>query len=161
MLRDIHTRLLAATCVLLAVTLLVVATASIGHTPALPNAATDDAMRPVLPPPLPALAALVETTSRPVFIATRREETGGRPLQLSAGGGQSDLILGRYRLVGVISSGGRSTLKLQLAGGGKAREIGVGDNLDGWTVERITTNYLDLLAGTTRERIPLTRQRRK
>lgn len=161
--RDLHTRLLVVVCTVLAAAVAVTASIPLDESPRpLPSAGpAGDAARAAPPLALPALAALAETTARPIFNASRRAEPQGTPVRLTPGAARSDLILGRYRLVGVIASGSRTTLKLQPVGGGKIREIGPGDTLDDWTVEAVTPEHLTLRSGANRERISLTPGRRR
>ncbi len=161
--RDLHTRLLVVVCAVLAAAVAITASLPLDLAQRLlPGAGpASDAARVAPPLALPALAALTETTTRPIFTASRRAEPQGTPVRLAPGAARSDLILGRYRLVGVIASGSRTTLKLQPVGGGKIREIGPGDTLDDWTVEAVTAQHLTLRSGANRERISLTPGRRR
>ena len=108
--------------------------------------------------PLPTLDALAETRSRPVFIATRREASAGTRI----GGAQRDgLILGRYRLTGVVITPTRRSVVVKQVRGGKATELRVGSKIDGWRVEEIAPEFMKLSSGALTETISLVSKRRK
>jgi len=85
------------------------------------------------PPPLAPLGPFVAyaaTIERPLFSPTRR------PASLAAAPGAA-AIEGRYRLQGLVIAGtARHALVTEIAGG-RTRELGEGDALEGWTVTRI------------------------
>jgi hypothetical protein len=96
-------------------------------------------------PPLESFRATVE---RPLFVATRSParaivETGG------------DLILGRYRLTGVVIARDRTTVLVRPATGGKVIRLEQGQELDGWKVTTISPDHIVLAAGGREQRIPL------
>ena len=108
--------------------------------------------------PLPALDTLAETRSRPVFIATRRESAAGTRI----GGAQQDgLILGRYRLMGVVITPTRRSVVVKPVRGGKTTELRVGSKIDGWRVEEIAPEFMKLSSGALTETISLVAKRRK
>ncbi len=105
--------------------------------------------RPVLPP----LDALRETRERPVFVATRRASLPGR--EGGAGNQRDGLILGRYRLMGVVITPQRRSVVVKPARGGKTTELRVGSKIDGWTVDQIAPEFMKLKSGGLTETISL------
>ena len=99
---------------------------------------------------LPPLESFKATVERPLFTATRAPPPL-RPAQ-DAGG---ELILGRYRLTGVMIAKEHTTVLLRPATGGKVIRLGKGQELDGWKVVTITPDQIVLAAGGKELRIPL------
>ena len=101
---------------------------------------------------LPGLESLSETRARPVFIATRRAaQTSPR----IGTGSQEGLILGRYRLRGVVITPNRRSVVVQPARGGKTTELRVGSKIDGWVVDEIAPEFMKLKSGGLVETISL------
>jgi hypothetical protein len=158
-----RTRLLVALCAALAVIIIV----ELG----LPVAADPDrvALRPVTSveaelaalnqskTALPALDALTETRERPVFVATRRVSPAGA----GADGRNDGIILGRYRLMGVVITPQRRTVVVKPARGGKTTELRVGSKIDGWTVDQIAPEFMKLTSSGRTETISLVPKRGK
>lgn len=99
---------------------------------------------------LPPLETFRATVERPLFTATRAPPQV-RPAQ-EAGG---ELILGRYRLTGVMIAKENTTVLLRPATGGKVIRLGRGQELDGWKVVSITADQIVLSSGGKEQRIPL------
>lgn len=99
---------------------------------------------------LPPLESFRTTVERPLFAATRAPPQV-RPAQ-EAGG---ELILGRYRLTGVMIAKEYTTVLLRPATGGKVIRLGKGQELDGWKVISITADQIVLSSGGKEQRIPL------
>jgi len=99
---------------------------------------------------LPPIETFRATVERPLFAATRA------PAQIrpahEAGG---ELILGRYRLTGVMIAKENTTVLLRPATGGKVIRLGRGQELDGWKVISITADQIVLSSGGKEQRIPL------
>ncbi len=98
---------------------------------------------------LPPLAEFSATRQRPLFTATRRPTPDADP-DTAAG-----LILGRYRLQGVVMAGARRLVLLTPDGGGQMLQLGEGSKLDHWTIESIAPELMTLRDGDRREVIPL------
>ena len=96
-------------------------------------------------PPLESFRATVE---RPLFVATR---SPARPT-VDTG---SELILGRYRLTGVVITRDRTTVLLRPATGGRVIRLEQGQELDGWKVTTISPDHIVLAAGGREQRTPL------
>lgn len=96
-------------------------------------------------PPLDSFRATVE---RPLFVATR---SPARPVEAAG----PDLILGRYRLTGVMIASERTTVLLRPATGGKVIRLEQGQELDGWKVVTITPDHIVLTTAGREQRIPL------
>lgn len=103
---------------------------------------------------LPALAAFAETTARPLFLATRtaapQREDGTGPVRAAG-----RLILGRYRLTGVVITPARRSVVLTPVRGGRSRELVRGQDIDGWTLEAVAPDSIVLRSGEVRETISL------
>jgi hypothetical protein len=84
-------------------------------------------------PPITSYAAIVE---RPLFAPSRRPVPGVSVIGPS--------IESRYRLVGIVSSGGKR--KAFIADGSRRSEIAEGDNLDGWTVKEVAQDRVLLIS---------------
>jgi hypothetical protein len=96
-----------------------------------------------------AYAALVQ---RPPFAANRRAIA-------SVEGGDENLILGRYRLSGVIVSPDRRLVILSTPGGA-SQSVAEGEQIDGWTVEEITASRVTLASDGRRQEISVESQDR-
>lgn len=91
--------------------------------------------RPAALPPLTHFAATIE---RPLFSPTRR------PPAATAARLSGAAIARRYRLQGIIVVGpAKRALLIDTVGGGRL-DIGKGEKIDGWTVERIEQDRLIL-----------------
>jgi len=99
---------------------------------------------------LPPLESFRATVERPLFSATRAPPPL-RPAQDNAG----ELILGRYRLTGVMIAKEHTTVLLRPATGGKVIRLARGQEIDGWKVSAITPDQIVLTAGGKELRIPL------
>jgi hypothetical protein len=97
---------------------------------------------------LPPLESLRATVERPLFVATRS------PARAAVETG-TDLVLGRYRLTGVMIARERTTVLLRPIGGGKVIRLVQGQELDGWKVVSITADHIVLAGGGREQRIPL------
>lgn len=93
----------------------------------------------------PSLDSLTELTQRPPFAASRRS--------LGAGTEDQSLILGRYRLSGVVVAPTRRTVILRGPEGSVS--VSEGEAIDGWTVETIGAHQIVLVSGTRRQEIPV------
>jgi hypothetical protein len=103
---------------------------------------------PQLPEPRPA-NAFAAVTERPLFTATRR------PVAITRPPADANLVLGKYRLTGVIVAPG---LRSMILAGGDGRSISVaeGTAIDGWTVREVTNARVVLENAGKREviRVP-------
>lgn len=103
------------------------------------------------PPQPPSLASLGETRKRPIFIATRRPAA----MNPDVSSDSERLILGRYRLMGVVITPSRRTVVVKPARGGKTTELRVGSTIEGWTVDEIAPKFMKLKSGAAEEIISL------
>ena len=107
----------------------------------------------------PPLAAFAATTARPLFLATRTAAPQGeertQPVHAA-----DRLVLGRYRLTGVVISPARRSIVLTPVRGGRSRELVRGQDIDGWTLEAVTPGFVVLRSGEVRETIPLGKRQR-
>ncbi len=92
-----------------------------------------------------AFDTLGDLTGRPPFAASRRAP--------SAAGDDSDLVLGRYRLSGVIVAPSRRAVILS-AGAGSVT-VSEGEQIDGWTVDEITPERVVLISDGRRQEFPV------
>lgn len=106
-------------------------------------------------PALPQIAALPETTARPLFNTTRRAAPAAPARQAPAANEPAAAMLGRYKLSGVVIDGKTRKVLVAPATGGKIVSVSEGDMLDGWKVERISPESLTLRAGDRTETVEL------
>lgn len=100
-------------------------------------------------PPIERFAALVE---RPIFTATRRSAPrrpgpGAAPIS----GAGTNLVLGRYRLTGVVVAPAKRLVLLKRPGDGKTIRVFEGETIDGWTLTQVSKTTLILESGNRRE----------
>lgn len=100
-------------------------------------------------PPIERFAALVE---RPIFTATRRSAPrrpgpGAAPIS----GAGTNLVLGRYRLTGVVVAPAKRLVLLKRPGDGKTIRVFEGETIDGWTLTQVSKTTLTLESGNRRE----------
>ena len=91
-------------------------------------------------PPAESLALLVE---RPLFTATRRPPPAGM-IEPAAAAPPPDtsLILGRYRLSGVVVTPDRRLVLLTPKGGSATISVAKGETLDGWAVTEVEREFI-------------------
>jgi type II secretory pathway component PulC len=114
--------------------------AALGPRPAMPVPRVSDSLDLAAPQRLDDFAALAE---RPPFAASRRAAP-------SAGGDTAALVLGRYRLSGVVVA---PTSRSVILSGADNRSLVVaeGETLDGWTVDEITAEKVVFTSNGRRE----------
>lgn len=93
---------------------------------------------PGLNDPAP-LDSYTETLRRPVFLASRR--TVDEQAQTATG---EPLLLGRYKVAGVVIAGERRIVLIRQGTGDKVSRITQGTELDGWTLTEVTRQHLVL-----------------
>jgi len=99
--------------------------------------------------PIESYAAMVE---RPLFTATRRAAPAGvAPAERTAG-----LILGRYRLTGVIVTPRKRSILLASAGN-RTQTVVQGEAIDGWTLKTVERDRIVLENGGKQEVVPVGR----
>ena len=102
---------------------------------------------PLAPQPIEANAATVE---RPLFTATRRAAPAGMaPAERTAG-----LILGRYRLTGVIVTPRKRSILLASANN-RTQTVVQGEAIDGWTLRSVERDRIVLENGGKQEVVPV------
>ena len=91
-------------------------------------------------PPAESLALLVE---RPLFTATRRPPPAGMTEPAAAAPPpDTSLILGRYRLSGVVVTPDRRLVLLTPKGGSATISVAKGETLDGWAVTEVEREFI-------------------
>ena len=91
-------------------------------------------------PPAESLALLVE---RPLFTATRRPPPAGMiEPAATAPPPDTSLILGRYRLSGVVVTPDRRLVLLTPKGGSATISVAKGETLDGWAVTEVEREFI-------------------
>ena len=110
-----------------------------------PDAASSAEGPPQLPAPR-SMTAFAAVTERPLFVATRRPASAVRPAM------DANLVLGKYRLTGVIVSPGLRSMILA-AGDGRSISVAEGTTIDGWTVREVTNNRVVIENAGKREEI--------
>lgn len=106
--------------------------------------------------PLPPLDALNATLQRPLFETLRRP--AGKPAVAVQQDG-APLVLGRYRLLGIVGSGGRRSALLAPIAGGASRLLAAGDMLEDWRVVQVGEGDLTLARGGDSQTVALRRAR--
>lgn len=104
------------------------------------------------PPPLALqpIEAYAATVERPLFTATRRAAPPGMaPAERTAG-----LILGRYRLTGVIVTPGKRSILLASANN-RTQTVVQGEAIDGWTLRSVERDRIVLENGGKQEVVPV------
>ena len=125
------------------------------------EAATNEAASaavPAVPAVLRPRAEYAETVERPLFLAGRTSiaEDSVRSVDEAV----PQLILGGWRLTGVVIAPGRRIALLTPRGGGRTVRLAPGEEIDGWLIEAVSAEGVTLRAGALVERIPLDRPRR-
>ena len=120
-----------------------------------PVAADGRAEPPVLPrfdaPSVDELAAIVE---RPLFTATRRPAPQAQRASAAVDNRpQSGLILGRYRLTGVVVTPTLRMVFVTQPGSRKTIAVEIGKELDGWVVTEVERHAIVLKSGEREETI--------
>lgn len=91
-------------------------------------------------PPAESLTLLVE---RPLFTATRRPPPAGTTEPAAAAPApDTSLILGRYRLSGVVVTPDRRLVLLTRKGGSATIGVAKGEMLDGWAVTEVEREFI-------------------
>ncbi|MBX3456033.1 hypothetical protein [Ferrovibrio sp.] len=100
---------------------------------------------------LPPLADLRTTLQRPLFEPGRRmPATAAQPAQPAG-----PVVLGKYRLLGIVSAGGKRSAVLAPLEGGAARLQAAGSLLDDWTLAEVSESGLLLRRGAASESVRL------
>lgn len=113
---------------------------------------------PALPkfdaPALEHLAAIVE---RPIFTATRRPAPKPPPARAAASADPPDngLILGRYRLAGVVLTPNLRLVFVTQLGTNKTIAVKQGEELDGWVVVEVERHTIVLRSRERQETITI------
>lgn len=119
-------------------------------TPRLEPAPTAAAALPSLPT-LPALKDLTATIQRPLFEPSRRMPAA--PVAAAAPAGP--LVLGKYRLLGIVSAGGKRSAVLAPLEGGGSRLLAAGGMLEDWLLAEVNEGSLLLRRGAASETVRL------
>ena len=106
-------------------------------------------------PPIDHFAAVVD---RPIFTATRRPARGHSTDASAAA--DDGLILGRYRMIGVVVAPDRRLILLKRPDGARTIHVAEGEKIDDWTLARVTRNVIVLESGGRRKEI-LVREKSK
>lgn len=107
-------------------------------------------------PPVPQVApeqAYAETTTRPLFVPTRR------PAPELAQAAQPAFVRGRFTLQGVIVAGDNRTAMLREKATGRVHRVETGKEIDGIKIVQIDPTVVTLGVGDEREIVPLSVQR--
>ena len=101
-------------------------------------------------PPVESLALLVE---RPLFTATRRPPPPAEMTAPAAVAPPSDtsLILGRYRLTGVVVTPTKRLVLLMPKGGSATIGVAKGETLDDWRVTEVEREFIVLERGARKK----------
>ena len=105
-------------------------------------------------PDLETLAVIVE---RPLFTATRRSAPPVQPTPAATVAEPLDpaLILGRYRLTGIVVTPGLRMVFVTEPGSRKTIAVARGKKLDGWLVSEVEQHVVVLESGDRRQRIKI------
>ncbi len=96
-----------------------------------PSPASAGAVPPAIPPAR-AAESFTDMIERPLFTASRR------PAPAAAEPDAGDLLLGRYRLSGVVVTPTRRIVLLREADSGKTLRVAQGESVGGWLVADVT-----------------------
>lgn len=138
--------------------LLALAAASLAALPWLP-AKPESASAPAAAPAatkaqgvtLPPLAALTETLQRPIFEPLRRPP----PTRAAAVAPAGPTVIGRYRLLGIVTAGGQRQAALARIEGGGSFLAGAGAALDDWRVIVVEEDGITVGRGDERQTVRL------
>ena len=122
-------------------------------------AADGQRSQPLGPPSLdaPSLESLSEIVERPLFTATRRPAPPAQPAPAKAAAEALDksLILGRYKLTGIIVTPALRMVFVTVPGSRKTIAVARGKLLDGWVVSEVERQVIVLVSGERRKRIKI------
>lgn len=111
------------------------------------------------PPTLeaPAFETLAVIVERPIFTATRRPAPPSRPAPAVTAADPPDesLILGRYRLTGIVVTPALRMVFVTEPGSRKTIAVERGMELDGWTIIEVERHVIVLESGDRRKRIKI------
>lgn len=150
---------LIAALALLTVGLIIALAIEVGLSAREPSAAPPKrgtASEAKLLPPVPAVApeqAYAETTTRPLFVPTRR------PAPELAAAAAPAFQRGQFTLQGVIIAGGNRTAMLREKTSGRIHRVEAGREINGIKVVQIDPHGVTLGVGDEREAVPLVVQR--
>lgn len=102
--------------------------------------------------PLPPLDSLRQTVQRPLFESLR--QPAAKPAMAPPQDG-APLVLGRYRLLGIVGSGGRRSALLAPLAGGASRLLAAGDMLEDWRITQVGEADLTLMRGSESQTVAL------
>ncbi len=111
-----------------------------------------------VPAVIGARSEYAETVERPLFLAARTSIAADSVRSVDEAVPQ--LVLGGWRLTGVVIAPGRRIALLTPRGGGQTVRLAPGEEIDGWLIEAVSAEGVTLRAGPLVERIPLDRPRR-
>ncbi len=100
---------------------------------------------------LPPLQDLRATLQRPLFEPGRRMPATTPPPAMPAG----PLVLGKYRLLGIVSAGGKRSAVLAPLQGGGSRLLAAGGMLEDWLLAEVSEGGLVLRRGNASETVRL------
>ncbi len=101
---------------------------------------------------LPALTGLSETVQRPLFHSLRQPSKAAAEGPATVSG---PVVVGRYRLIGIISAGNRRQAMLARIDTGRSSLYAADDALDDWKVAAILDDGLTVTRGTETETVRL------
>lgn len=126
-----------------------------------PDGLDADRVQGVEPVELPALASLTETIARPLFSPSRRpaQSTPSEPDEAQVAA-NPDLAEVDFKLVGLMrsdKSGARALIRHEREGGGEpqAAWFSEGDEIGGWTLQRVATDRVLLSQNARRSELLL------
>lgn len=103
----------------------------------------------------PAFENLAVIVERPIFTATRRPAPPSRPAPTAADPPDESLILGRYKLTGVVVTPALRMVFVTEPGSGKTIAVERGKELDGWAIIEVERHVIVLESGDRRKRITI------
>jgi len=106
-----------------------------------PNTALNSV--PVAAPEIPPLAALSETTARPLFASSRRPPVPETAAKSAPAKTRPARLVG-YRLTGIVRSSSHRLILLTEEKSGRVVELREGEQVDGWRLTSIGTDNIRL-----------------
>ena len=103
----------------------------------------------------PAIESFAEIVDRPLFTATRRAAPQSEPTPPAtvADAPDESLILGRYKLTGIVVTPAMRMVFVTVPGSRKTIAVARGKELDGWIITEVDRHVIVLESGDRRTRI--------
>lgn len=138
-----------------------IANLTIDTSPVMAGALASDADAALAPPPeakpFPSLAEFNEVLTRPLFAPDRRPPKAGEAKSPDEGSGDQGPAAGdpSFELGGITIVDGQSRALIRSEKGVSGEWLAIGDQIDGWTLDRVTDLTAELQSGGKRVTLQL------